>query len=324
MSKIKNKNLLGMFLALMGFAFYTCMDATTKYTVTYYHISWQEIVFYVSCFSSLGLFIYISLKREESLRLHNVVWGILKAVLSMFSIITVFFALPNIQLDLFYSIIFVSPIIGSVLAMVFLKERLNIHKSFSLLLGLLGIIVITQPWNASSIGGLAVLSMLATLYCASVDASNGIFMQKFLYNDRPITLIFYQYLSGILFGAIILLHSKGGIPLPHAESIYPMILIALFGILGSALVLKGLQMGAVQLVLSMGYSQMVFGIIAGIILFSQKPRFNTLLGCLFIIIASCYISLYASFTRGKKNKSKWNKYLFVINKIRAKFHSHKH
>lgn len=295
-------NLKGVLFALIGFASYSLMDGTIKFLLNSSGFSWQVLIFYTSSLVLVILFLTILLSKESTFRVKRPFWLLVRAAIGVSNLHIIFFILPKVHLDLFYSLVFVAPILASVMAAFFLGEHINIHKSISIIVGFMGILIITKPWAHFFTEEIFKPIELVPLLVALTDAAIGIIARKYLVNDKPVTLVFYQFALCTIVSASFVIFSFSGIPLLNTYSILPVIIIAIFAIGGYIFYIKAVQTAPVQIVLPIGYSQMVFGIIISIVLFSQYPKVNTIIGALVIIFASLYISLYASITKNKKGE----------------------
>lgn len=290
-----NHNLKGVLLALLSYAAYTCMDGSVKYLVSSHALSWQVLIFYISLTVLFLLFLCINIARLP-FRPSKPGWLAFRAIVGVSSLHIIFFILPLVNLNLFYSLVFVAPIIASVLASIFLKEHINIHKLISIVLGFVGILIITQPWQYFVHTQNHHLSLLelVPLLVALGDSIIGITVRKYLSRDHAITLVFYQFiLCAMVSGTFAYVSSGGYIPILPLSLLLPIIITSIFTVLGYVCYSMAVQTAQIQVVMPMGYSQMVFGAILSIIVFNEYPNLHTVLGALVIVAASSYLLFYA-------------------------------
>jgi drug/metabolite transporter (DMT)-like permease len=104
----------------------------------------------VFSYSLLGALIYMPLLLNGKLTLKTQKSGLynIRALLEIGGFACVFFSLPHIPFAVLVSITFATPLIGTVMAVYILKEQMNKIKTLSLIVGFLGILVVTNPFGA--------------------------------------------------------------------------------------------------------------------------------------------------------------------------------
>lgn len=289
-----NNAFKGALLSLTGFAFYSLMDGSVKYLTTFTTLNWKVLIFYVSVFILISLFLRILLFKNTTFKIKSPFWVLVRASSGVFNLNIVFFILPKVHLDLFYSLVFVSPIIASILASIFLGEHMNRHKLFTVCIGFIGILIITQPWNYFVEGKAFNAIELVPLLVALTDSITGIVARKYLLEEKPITVVFYQFILCTIVCGIISIYSVHTIPVLHINILIPILITSIFTVCGYLFYFKAVQLAPIQIVLPMAYSQMVFGVIISICLFYEYPTMNTILGTIVIIFGSLYMLLYSS------------------------------
>lgn len=286
--------LKGALFSLLGFAFYSLMDGSVKYLTTFTSLNWKVLIFYVSIFILFFLFCIILFFKKNSFRIKSPFWVLIRASSGVFNLSVVFFILPKVHLDLFYSLVFISPIIASILASIFLGEHMNKHKLLTVSIGFIGILIITQPWNYFIAGKAFNAIELVPLLVALTDSITGVISRKYLIEENPITVVFYQFVLCTIVTGTISIYSLHSLPILHFNMIIPILITAVFTVGGYLCYFKAVQLAPIQIVLPMAYSQMVFGVIISIALFYEYPGVNTILGTIVIIIASLYMLFYSS------------------------------
>lgn len=104
----------------------------------------------VFSYSLLGALIYAPLLLSGKLTLKTEKPSLYKvrALLEIGGFACVFFSLPHIPFAVLVSITFATPLIGTVMAVYILKEQMNKIKTFSLMVGFVGILIVTNPFGA--------------------------------------------------------------------------------------------------------------------------------------------------------------------------------
>lgn len=288
-----NSYLKGALLGLLGFASYSGLDGSIKYFVTYNHLSWQWLIFYVSIILVFVLLLCILFTSNGTFKVRRPFWLLFRAAIGVSNLTTVFFIVPKVHLDLFYSLVFLSPIIASILATFILHEHMNIHKLISIIIGFIGVLIITHPWQYLYARKLNLLEMVPLLV-AFTDAAIGLVARKFFVKDNPYTLVFYQFILCSIFTGVIAYSNTPNILIPNASNVMAILITAFFSFGGYIFYLKAVQCAPIQIVLPMGYAQMFYGIIIGIVIFHQFPNKYSIFGAIVIVLANLYMLGYTS------------------------------
>ena len=121
-----------------------------------------------------------------------------------------------------FAIEFTAPIWTALLAILFLKERLNRYRALSIFLGFTGIIIILRP-------GFQIIqpAALIVLFASFCFASTYVFTRYMSATEPPLTIIFYMNLVQLPLGFIASLYNWA---LPSLESWPWLALLGLTGI----------------------------------------------------------------------------------------------
>lgn len=289
-----NNNVKGILLALLSYAAYTCMDGSVKYLTNSHTLTWQVLIFYLSLVVLIFLFA-LALYKRLPLKPKKPKWLLFRAMVGVASLHVIFFILPHVELTLFYSLVFVAPIIASILAAIFLKEHINIHRFISIFVGFIGILIITRPWQyfLNTTHNYSFYDVVPLLVAVG-DSVIGITVRKHLSKDSPVVLVFYQFiLCSIVSGTFAFFSNGHCIPLLPFATMKAIIVTALFTLVGYVTYSRAVQVAPIQVVMPMGYSQMVFGTILSIFVFHEYPALHTIMGTVVIVFATLYLLFYA-------------------------------
>jgi len=250
----------GLIFSLAGYAAYSSHDALVKALSDY-------SVFQILFFAMLFTYVPFSLTRivsskPLSLRPLNPKLVLLRSVLSVMSLAFAFSAFVSLPLVDVYVILFCTPLLISVLAIVFLGERIAIIRWLLILIGLLGVIVVLRPSFASiQLGhGFA----LSASFCSAIAA---IIARKIGGQENMATMILFPLIATILFTGCALYFVYKPMPLEHLGM---MFLIGALGLVGQFCILSGFRLAPAAYIAPMQYSQITWAMLFGYFFFNES------------------------------------------------------
>ncbi len=205
-----------------------------------------------------------------------------------------FTALTLIPLADFTAINFTAPMFLTVLAMVFLGERIHRYRWTALGVGFLGVLIMVGPhlsFSSSSLGvGLAlaaaVSSALAMMFLRSMSGSGG---------EHAITITFYFALTSTVCGAVT---AFWGWPMPTGRQWLFIVLIGLFGVLGQLLMTLSYRYAEASTIAPLDYTNLLFAVLLGYFFFGETPHVSVWIGAP-LVIAAGLIILWREYTASR-------------------------
>jgi drug/metabolite transporter (DMT)-like permease len=292
------KALIAILLCVGGwFAFSVC-DATSKWLTSTYSVS--QIVFMSSLpITILSAFIIFMKGGLSGFNTLDLKWHIARAVSVVLTAVFVVNALKTIPLADFYGITFLSPFITALLAALFLKEHLGWHRMMAIIFGFGGVLVIAQPQFATYSIGL-VFALGATL---SISGTS-IVLRKMKSNESLFLFSFFPSFANSIF------HAPGTIqnfvmPTFFDAGIFTILTISVM--VGLLLLATGLRKAPIYSVVApFHYTQIVWGITLGYLIFGDLPTPTTLAGIGIIVCSGIYM-IWREYQMHKKPSQKKKK-----------------
>jgi drug/metabolite transporter (DMT)-like permease len=218
--------------------------------------------------------------RTENLRSHA-----LRSLSGTASMFCWFTALTLIPLADFTAISFTAPMFLTVLAMLFLGERIHAYRWTALAMGFAGVLITIGPHvtfggNVLGIGvafGAAIFSALAMLFLRSMSGSGG---------EHAITITFYFSAMITLWG---LATALGGWPQPTPEQWLFIVLAGLFGCFGQLLMTFSYRYAEVSTIAPLDYTNLLFAVAFGYYFFAEVPHWSMWIGAPLVIAAGLII-----------------------------------
>ena len=219
----------GLLMALLGFAIYSTHDALVKYLHDY---NVFQIVFFATLFGYVPFSIARIIEgKPASLKPTNPGLLTLRAGLHVIGLSAAFLAFTLLPMVEAYVLLFCAPLIISILAVVFLNERIALVRWLAILLGLVGVVIVLRPTPETvSLGhGAALLS-------AFCGGGSAVISRKISASENMATMIMFPLLANILVAGAALYFVYQ--PMPLAD-LAVMFLVGVLGLIGQYFVLSG-------------------------------------------------------------------------------------
>ena len=263
----------GIGLALAGFAIFSLHDALIK-SIT--GVPVFQIVFFVVLFSFVPFVGMLALNtREISLRPALPGLVALRCAFMVGSLLCVFYAFSTLPLSQVYALLFSAPVLITLLSIPVLGERVKLIRWIAILLGLFGILVVLRPLNVDlSFGHLAALAAAACIACSAVVT------RKIGSREHSVTLMLYPMLANVVVSGCLLIFVYQPMP---GIALLKMCGIGMLSVLGQILMIHAFRSCEAQFIAPMQYSQMLWAIGYGALVFNEPIDQNVVLGCLVIV-----------------------------------------
>lgn len=262
--------LKGLLYALMGFAIFSVHDSLVKVLSDY---SIFQIIFFAMLFGYVPFsLVRITSERPQSLKPVNSGLVLLRSILTVGGLSFAFLSFSMLPLVETYVLLFCTPLIITVLAIIFLGEVIAVTRWMAIILGLIGVIIVLRP-SMSSIE----IGHLYGFVAAFCGAGASIISRKIGNEENAATLIIFPLILNILFTGVMLYFVYKPMPL---NDMALMFLIGTLGLAGQVLVLMAYRSAPAALIAPAQYSQIIWAIIIGSIFFNES--IDT-----FVIIGSC-------------------------------------
>ncbi|MDY3060417.1 MAG: DMT family transporter [Fusobacterium sp.] len=272
----KTKAVFCMLISALGFTF---MSVTVKYVTG---IPLFEKVFFRNLIS-LGVAFFMLKKSSAPMfgRRENQLALLARSIFGLAGVVLNFYAIANLTLADSSMLGKLSPIFVTIMACIFLKEKIDNKQILSIIITFLGALLVIKPEFS--------LEMLPSLSGIMSAASAGIAYTLLRYlkdKESPDTIIFYFSLISVVFTA----------PFALAEYVQPtftqlglLLATGVFASVGQFGITYAYKYAKATEVSIYNYSAIVFGIILGFIFFGEIPDTLSLLGGAIIIAVAFYI-----------------------------------
>jgi len=274
-----SKNQLGFLYMFLSICAFSLMDVIVKWSVDY---PIGQVLFFRGFF---GIIFYFFVIPKE--RLHNFYktrrpgLHFLRCFSGLIALIAIFIALRKLPLATVVSISFAAPIFTTIFSIFLLNEKVGIFRWIAVIIGFIGIIVITEP----GISQLNIYYIFPIIFCLGLSYVAITIRQ--LSTTEPVWLISFYFSLAITLLSFLTL-PQGWI-LPSFNHFIILSLIGIFGGVANLWLSQSYKYSEVSLVTPLKYLALVFAIIFGYFIWGEIPTIKTLTGAFLVIISTLII-----------------------------------
>jgi drug/metabolite transporter (DMT)-like permease len=276
--------LRGILMIMTAVAMFTMMDSMAKYLSRFYPVPgivWARYAFHLLfVVMILGPRMRLRLVRTRHLGL-QIVRGMLLAASSMFF----FSALKFMPMAEASSISFVAPMLATLLGIFLLKEKVEPARLVAVAAGFIGVLIIIRP-------GSGIFSWVAVLPLATAAsfASYQILTRRLAGIDNPYTSLFYSGVVGtVMLATVLPFEWTTPKTLLHALMLPA---IGFVGGLSHLILIRAYDQAAVSTLAPFSYTQLIWVILMGYLVFGDFPDHWSLIGIAVIMASGIYIATH--------------------------------
>lgn len=282
MSTAANRTTQGILLYSSNFLLGTMVDAPAK-LLQFHNTPITTTVFLRYAIALILLLIFFAVRAQRPEPTHSIPVNILRGLLLTASTFANFYALRHLPLALTVSINFAAPLISCALAPFLLGEKVGPRRWAAVLVGFVGMLIVIRP-GADSFQP----AMLASLFNALVMALYQIFTRKSGFDDHPETALLWVFAVGALISGVAV--SVEGFAAPAPSWLWLVALLMGTAGLGAHVTLaRGLALAPASLLAPFAYTQLIWMVGSGVLLFGDWPDRYTLIGGAIIVASGIYV-----------------------------------
>jgi drug/metabolite transporter (DMT)-like permease len=216
--------------------------------------------------------------RLQLLKTNNLRSHALRSLSGTASMFCLFAAVTMIPLADVTAISFTSPMFLTVLAMVFLGERIHRFRWTALGLGFVGVLIMIGPHLSFAEG--ASLGFMVALGAAMFSAVAMVFLRKMSIGEHALTITFYFSLTFMFCAAFTAIR---GWPMPTSMQWLLIVLAGLFGVFGQLLMTYSYRYAQASAIAPLDYSSMIMAVILGYVFFDEIPSTSVWVGAPMVV-----------------------------------------
>ncbi len=265
-----------MFLSICAFSI---MDIIVKWSE---HYPLGQVLFFRGFFGVIFYFFIIPKERIKNFYFtRRAGLHFLRCLFGLIALISIFIALRELPLATVVSISFAAPIFTTIFSIFFLSEKVGFFRWLAVLIGFVGIIIITEPGFSS----LNIFYIFPIIFCLGLSYVAIAIRQ--LSTTEPVWLISLNFSAAITFASFFTI--PFGWIMPNFNDLILLSLIGLFGGVANLWLSQSYKFSEVSLVTPLKYLALVFAIFFGYLIWDEVPTIKTLLGALLVVVSSLII-----------------------------------
>tara|TARA_Y100001958_G_scaffold11690_1_gene7110 strand:- start:114 stop:941 length:828 start_codon:yes stop_codon:yes gene_type:complete len=231
--------------------------------------------------------------NTKNLQIH-----ILRSSLNLPAMLIGFAALAILPLEKMTAIHFIVPIIVTILAVIFLKEKIYLYRSIALVMGFLGMLIILRPGIIDINIGIYMAIISSLIWSVVI-----ILTKKVSKDDSAITILSHQYVYMTLFSLPLVIYFWDQ---PSLKTIIFILCAAISGTILHIALNHAYKLVDVTMTQPYSFLGLIASSVIGYFVFNDKPDFYTWLGasvifCGVLLISYRELQLNKEITRKRLN-----------------------
>ncbi len=242
-----------------------------------------ELVFFRSL---LSLFITSLIINKKNLN----PWGknkpllILRGILGTIALVCIFYAIKNMPLNISTVIQYTYPLFISIFAGILINEKVAKNLIIALITGWLGILIILNPYQLSSLNIELDKFTVLIAFLGSISTALAYITVKKLSSTEDIFIIikYFPLMSVITLSPIVFFNWVT----PNINDLIWIIGIGIFTQAGQTFLTIGLKKLPTSEAARINYLQVLFGSLWGIVLFNELININFIFGAVLVLLGT--------------------------------------
>ena len=275
-----NSSLNGILCMMGGALALTINDGMAKYLTETYPVGQVMAIRGTSILVLLAVFILVS-RNRITVKINswrNNLYRGLAMTGSTFCFITGLSLLPIADA---IAIAFAAPLLTTILAVFFLKERVGWHRWVAIFFGFVGEIIIVQPT-----GDAFKLVALAPLGAAFFGAIRDVITRKITNSESSLTILITSMFLITLLGYATYPLGWSEIQIKH---LWLFLGSSVLVGLAQYLMIEAFRLGEVGLISPFKYSSLIWAIIIGFVVWGDIPNYLVLIGSVVVVLSGIYL-----------------------------------
>jgi drug/metabolite transporter (DMT)-like permease len=272
----------GILMALSATVAYAAVDTLSKYQAREYSV-WMIV--WARYFVPLVLLLAVFLPKRgvRMLRTAFLPVQLIRGVLLTSGTVFIVFAYRAMPMAEAQAISFIHPILLTLLAVIFLGEKVSPLGWVSVLIGFTGVLIIVRPG-----GGLFTPAAFLPLAMALSFSTYQIFTRRIAGRENWLNSLFWVLLVGALMMSLALPFSWID---PTPKGLFFFALIGVTSGLGHFLMIKALEFAPASLLAPFAFIQLLWFVILGALVFGDFPDAVTLFGIAVVVTGGLLVAV---------------------------------
>ena len=277
----ENNNVFGFVLGFSGYTIFVLLDSIIKlHLVNKYPV--LEINFFICLFAFIPIITTLSTVGKWNTLINNKIHiQLLRGVLGVICGALIINSFKRHALIEIYPILFSTPLILTILSYFILKEKVGIRRWSAVLIGFVGVLIVSRPGTIHF-----TLPLFGLFIAAIILALNVLIIRRLADTQSSIAFAFYGTVGGLVISGVF--SFQNFVSVPPAD----MLIFVVCGIIGG---IGGLCISGASKILESSifapiqYVQLVAGFIMGYLFFKDLPDAFEIIGSLVIVFSGLFI-----------------------------------
>jgi S-adenosylmethionine uptake transporter len=300
MDKTIANPLRGIAMKVCSIVLFVCMSSLIKLGGE--GLATGQITFFRSFFAMFPIVGWLALSGtiKGAFRTANPLGHFYRGFIGVSSMALGFFGIVHLPLPEYIAIGYAQPLFAVIAGAVLLKEIVRRYRWSAVAAGFVGVVIILWPRleaiRNGTLGVEGTLGAVATLSAAAISAIAMVHVRQLVRTESTPTIVFYFSLSSSCFALLTL--PFGWVAMtPLSAGL--LIVAGFFGGVGQILLTESYRYADVSAVAPFEYTSIIWGTIAGYLLFDEFPDETLILGTAIVIGSGIFI-IYRESKRTKE------------------------
>ena len=276
--------LRGIALFMLALMLFASLDATSKYLAAFFAVPLLVWARYVVHFLLMLVFVAPSM-RAELVRTANLKLQVVRALALLATTGSGMAAFRVMPLAEATAVVFLAPLLVTLLAGPFLGERIGAGRWVAVVVGFAGVLLIARPGGALNLAG-----VLWALAGAACYAAYQLLTRRLSHAEHPLTLLFYTALVGTAVMSLAL----PWFWFEFAPAPRQWLMIASLGVYGGVghfILIRAFRLAPASTLTPFGYTQLIWAGLLGWMVFGHIPDAMSTAGMAVIAASGLWLAL---------------------------------
>jgi len=251
-----------------------------------------ELVFFRSLFALPPIFIFLASRGELAvgIRTRRPLWHLTRGLVGTMAMGTGFLALTSLPLPEAVALSYTMPLLIVLFSAVFLKEQVRIYRWSAMIVGFIGVGIITAPRLNVFSGGfqadVAAIGVIAALFGACFGATAQLIVRQMVQVERAATIVLYFSATSTLVSLVTL---PFGWVMPSPAQWAMLIGAGIFGGIGQIFLTSSYRHADVSVIAPFEYTSLILSLLVGYFVFGDVPSAAMIAGSVVVVAAGIFI-----------------------------------
>ena len=273
------KPLIAISLMVISGLFFVFMHSAVKYLSKEVHIF--EIAFF-RCALVIFVLAPIILQQGKSVFITGQAKiQFLRITTNSVAMLCFFYGISSTPLAQLTTLGFTVPIFTTILAVVFMKEKIRLRRTSALIIGFIGTLIVMRPDISIELGAILIIFSSFLWYVCLM------YIKKLTETDSAITISLY-FGIGMIPATFVMAFPV--FEMIDLRQFIILIFIAITGTLAQTIMNFAFEKGELALLLPFDFLRLIWSVLIGYALFAEEPEITLWIGGFLIIGSTSYIA----------------------------------